>query len=261
MPALRRTAIAMTALVVAGSLGGCGTPRVDPTTATSAASETIPPTPSANGFISSILGTRTTGSATLAVTLRTVVDGTERSLDGAGPAALNPGYADLTWTSDDTDTRVLVTGKGTFVQVEPPDGMWTELADGDTTPTSGLSDPLRDLGAMSDVVEEGRETIDGTPATRYTGTVPAASSTLRTMGLSDEELTAVGDAWQGTRVAITVWIDDAKRVIRVDRLLDLGPEGSVDASAFSSTRLSGFGDAIDLSSPPSESVVAAPEGQ
>ena len=81
------------------------------------------------------------------------------------------------------------------------------------------------------------------------------------MGLTDEEIAAIGPVPADARIDVTLWLDAARRVIRVDRLLDLGPDSPADISAFATVTLRDFGALVDLTSPPSGSVDAAPEGQ
>ena len=244
------------------TVSGCGTPRVEPSAGASAsdpASDIIPEMPSANDFVSAIMFTKTAGSADLDVEAVTSVGGSERRLRGTGPGAVGQGYADLTWTSDAGTTRELVNDQGVFVQTDVPDGKWNRLGEGARTPTTGFADPIRGLAGMSDVVEEGTETVDGLPATRYSGTIPVDPAELSALGLSDEEITSLGDAWKGAVVDATVWLDGSNRVIRVERTLDLGDASPVPASTFVVTTISDYGKVISLRTPPDESLIDAPE--
>jgi hypothetical protein len=205
------------------------------------------------------------GTARIVVDLRSSVGGSERSLTGTGVAALDPGWADMAWTSDGpnppagTKTREMVNDQGIFVQVDPPDGGWMRISTKDpnpgTTPTSASADPLRNLEVLRGVTGQGPETVDGIPAERFTGWLPVDEAELSAMGLSDEEIGAIGSIPEGSRVDVTLWLDAAGHVIRVDRLMDLG--GTTQASAFSSARLVAFSEMIDLLSP-SSGVVDAP---
>ena len=108
-------------------------------------------------------------------------------------------------------------GKGLFVQTEVPDGTWTRLPSERSTPTGRLAEPLRGLGGLADVTRAGSDDLDGTPTTRYTGTLPASPDTLALLGFSDEELVQIGTDWQGSVVDVTVWVDGAGRVVGVER--------------------------------------------
>ncbi len=253
--------VGVAALVtLALATAGCGTPRVQPqASATPSASGSIDPSPSADDFISAIISTQSMGTAKLVVDLSTSVDGSDRSLHGTGISALDAGYADMAWTIEAAasdragTTREMVNDQGIFVQVDPPDGGWTHIStSGPTpgdTPTSASADPLRRLEVLRDVTVEGPEAADGIPATRLVGWLPVDEGELTAMGLSDEEIVAIGTIPDGARVDVTVWLDASDHVIRVDRLLDLG--GTAEASAFSSTRLVAFSEMIDLLSPTS----------
>jgi hypothetical protein len=249
---------------LATALAGCGTKRVEQSTAssstisvTASAPEIIPPTPSANDFVSAIMFTKIAGSADLAVEAVTSVGGIDRRLEGDGSGAVGSGFADMTWVSDSGSERELVNDEGIFLQTDGPAGRWTKLADGEITPTTGFADPIRGLGAMSDVTEEGAETIDDVAATRYSGTLPVDVDALRAMGLSEEEVASLGDSWVGAVIVATVWLDATNRVIRVERALDLGEASPVRVTAFTATDISDYGKSIILKSPPDESVTTA----
>ena len=251
------------------AMAACGTPRVQPqASATFSVSASIDPSPAADDFISAVISTQSMGTARIVVDLRSSVDGIDRSLQGTGVSALDPGYADMAWTSEGAAsaqvaaTREMVNDQGIFVQVDPPDGGWTHIstkepAPGDT-PTSASADPLRGLEVLRGVTAQGLETVDGIPATRIVGWLPVDERELSAMGLSDEEISGLGEIPDGSRVDVTVWLDASDHVIRVDRLLDLG--GPAQPSAFSSTRLVAFSEMIDLLSPSSGVVEAPAEG-
>ena len=254
-------AIALLAAVVT-VLSGCGTKRVDATASPSASgsvSEIIPPTPSANDFVSAIMLTKIAGSADLDVEAVTSVDGVERRLQGSGFGAVGSGLADLTWVSDAGTTRELINEKGDFVQTDVPGGMWTQLAEGDTTPTTGFANPIRGLAGMLNVVNQGVDNVNGVSATRYTGNIPVDPDELTGFGFSDEEIAAMDGTWMGALVDATVWLDAADRVIRVERNLDLGDASPIPVTAFTATDLSNYGKTISLKVPSSESITKAPD--
>ncbi len=264
---------ALPAVVVALALVACGTkvvvaptrpssvPAASP--ASSPASSPIPPSPSADGFVSAVIGTESIGSALLSVDLMTRVGSTERVLHGRGGSDLAAGLGDFTWTGGAGATRELVTDRWILVQVSPPDGRWLRLpasgVDAGSTPTSGAADPLRRLESLGGVAVDGTEILAGQATTRYRGSLRADPSDLRAMGLTDEELDGLGDAVRDARIDVTVWLDASEHVVRVDRLLRLA-DGEA-ASAFMSTSLSDFGTMLDLTAPPSDLVDDAPEGQ
>lgn len=259
----RGTLAAMLVGLLIGSVAvaGCGTQRAD-SSASSAPPTVVSPTPSADEFVASVMRTRDLGTAALEVTVSTDVGGTRRTLGGSGVSAVSQGYGDLLWTDADGDvTRELSNGKGLFVQTDVPDGTWTLLPDERATPTGRLADPLRGLGGLADVTAAGADELDGVPATRYTGALPASPDSLALLGFSDEELVEIGTDWQGGVVDVNVWIDARGRVIGIERTLDLPAAAAAPVSATTMTRLSDFTTSIELEPPPTESVVEAPDAQ
>lgn len=216
-----------------------------------------PPTPTASDVVDAVSHTRGLGTAALAVEVMTDVDGATRSLTGSGSAALDQDHGTITWTdADGRSTRELSNGRGLFVQTEVPDGRWVRLDDAGSTPTGPLVGPLRGLGGLQHVAEDGHEVMGGVEVTSFTGDLPATAQALQQLGLTVEEQAVMQAAAAGTPIQVTVWIDGGGRVVRVDRSLDL-PVGS----ATTSTTLSRFSDPIDLSPPPTESVDQAPDAQ
>jgi hypothetical protein len=252
-------------LLGSAALAGCGTQQAASTSSSAAPPappSAVAPTPSADAFVASVMRTRDLATADLEVTVTTDVGGVVRSLTGEGSSAVSNGYGDMLWTdASGAVTRELSNGKGLFVQIDVPDGMWTRLPDERATPTGRLADPLRGLGGLSDVTKAGPEELDAVPTTRYTGTLPASPESLALLGFSDEELVEIGTDWQGANVDATVWIDSLGRVVGIERALDLPDAAARPVSSVTMTRLSDFTTTIDLEPPPTESVVEAPDGQ
>jgi hypothetical protein len=234
---------------VALGVGACGTPRVAPD-ATPTPLAVIPPTPSASQFVSAVTFTRALGTARMAVDVSTSIDGTGAVRSGEGTVALSQDMSSMVWTSDGQRVHELINDQGTFLQDDIPDGLWTRLPEGETTPNHVFADPLHGLGGLMDLAVEGPDTLDGVEVTRYSGALPADPSSLADMGLSQEQVAALDDAWAGRTIAVTAWADGS-RVLRVDRALDL-PDRAATAST--SLRLSDFGVLTDIEVPPSESV-------
>jgi hypothetical protein len=263
--------IAVSLLLGSVIMAGCGTQRADSAASSAPASagpastappSAVAPTPSADDFVASVMRTRDLSTADLQVTVTTDVGDSIRTLTGTGEAAVAQGYGDMQWTdASGAVTRELSNGKGLFVQTDVPDGMWTRLPDERSTPTARLVDPLRGLGALQAVSRVGAEDFEGSPATRYTGTLPASEESLALLGFSDEELVGIGADWQGGVVEVIAWTDDRGRVVGIERSLVLPDAQAGPVSARTMTLLSDFTTAIDLAPPPTESVVEAPEGQ
>lgn len=249
----------MALVAVTAALAGCATPEgTGP--ATPVPASPVAPTPSASDLVAAVTHTRGLGTAAVDISVRTDADGAVRTLDGSGGIDLGKGYGDLLWRADDdSPVRELSNGKGLYVQSEVPTGTWARLPDVRSTPTGPLADPLRGLGTLQGVAESDAS-IDPL-GRRFTGTQPASTEALQLLGLTDEERTGLGDAWQRQPIDVTVWIDDARRVVRVDRSAQF-PGGAGDAvRALTSTTLSDFSRPLDLTSPPSGSVVEGPDPQ
>jgi LppX_LprAFG lipoprotein len=265
----KRTRLALTLgglLIGVGVLAGCGTQQAGSSASAASPSAVAPsavlPTPSADAFVASVMRTRDLATADLEVTATTDVGGDVRTLTGEGSAAVAQGYASMRWTdASGAVTRELSNGKGLFVQTDVPEGMWTQLPEERATPTGRLADPLRGLGGLADVTKAGAEDLDGSPTTRYTGTLPASPDSLALLGFSDEELVEIGTDWQGADVDVTVWIDAKGRVVGIERTLALPEAAAGPVSAVTMTALSDFTTTIDLEPPPTESVVEAPDSQ
>ena len=91
------------------------------------------------------------------------------------------------------------------------------------------------LAQLADAEPDGEESLQGTPALRYRGWLPAAGDGSG-LGLTDDEQ-AMLQAQPGARVQVTIWIDPAGRIVQVMRTLqDAGP-----VAATSIVRLTDFG--------------------
>jgi hypothetical protein len=251
----RSAGVRITVVLAAAVLGvtGCGTPRVAPTPSATPAS-VIPPTPSASQFVSAVTFTRALGTARMSVDVDSSIDGADDHRSGRGTVAIGQGMSSMTWTSGAGTTRELINDQGTFVQDDIPDGLWSRLPEGESTPNHPFADPLHGLGGLLGITVEGPATLDGMPVTRYSGTLPADPTTLEDLGLSSQQVADLGTAWAGRPIRVTAWADGS-RVLRVDRELDLPDTGG---HATASVRLSDFGVLSDIAVPPSESVTVLP---
>ncbi len=249
-----RLAVIALAVACAGGLVACGTPRVEPE-ATPSAPDLVLPTPAANDFVSTVMRTRGLGTAEATVDVTTTTGEGSVQLTGSGPVAINKGYGRLDWTSSDGGSFTEVSnGKGLFVRSEGPTGMWTHLPDKTSTPTSRLADPLRGIGTAMDVVRHGPEQVGDVTAVRYTGRIPATTESLALLGMSDEQITALGDSWRGQWIDLTVWVDQRGRIVRLERTLTIPDTEGGPVSATTVTTLDDFSQTIDLEPPPTESV-------
>ena len=255
---LRPWLAAMVLAAVAPTLAACGTPRVAPTSP--AASGPISMMPTANDFVTSLIRTRDLGTAAVEIEVRTTVGDVTRELTGTGAVATDPGFGNLTWTGESGQTHEIINDIATYVQSDPPDGMWTRLAEGDRTPTTGFADPLSGLGGLALVTNEGADEVDGIPATRYSGTLQIDPNRMVELGLSEAEIAGIGDAWQGASMEVDAWVDAKGRVVHITRVAELIGQDGVPVRVEVSTALSDFSGGLDLENPPSESVTEAPSG-
>jgi hypothetical protein len=250
---MRRPGRAVALLLVLAALTACGTKAAEPAEP-SGQPGLIEPTPSADGFIAAVMRTRGLGTAEATFDVTTTVGDTTRDLTGSGAIGLPQGYGDITWVAGDgTATRELSNGKGLFVQSSPPGGLWTHLDSEDDTPTGRLAEPLRLLGGLQGWAAKDVEDVDDRRARRIVGTLPVTSDSLDLMGLSNDDVEAIGSV-PGT-VDISAWIDGRGRIIRVDRTVDLPETPIGPVYAHTSTVLDDFSTTIDLD-PPSSSLVS-----
>ncbi|MCX6432379.1 MAG: hypothetical protein NTX29_06185 [Actinobacteria bacterium] len=249
---------AVSALLLAVlSIGACGTPRVPVGDAddTAAPSPAMMPTP--NAFVSAVMHTRDLGSADVDITVDTSLDGSTDHVDGIGAVALDRGFGNIAWTGADGTTRVINNDVAIFVRDDVAGGMWTRLPEGQLEPRTAFANPLAGLGLLQNVVSADAEAIDGSHATRYSGRLPADQQALSAFGLTDEEITRLGDTSRAPGIDVTAWVDDAGRLLRVDRAFRLPAESGTSADLRVSTALSDFSGVIDVGPPPSESVTSA----
>lgn len=208
------------------------------------------PTPAANPLTSAVETTTALGTAQVAIGTSSRV-GTSREwrVAGSGTVDLGQRLGLLLLRSGEQDQAVLKNREGTFIS---PDGgvTWYVLPTNDETPHSGSIDVLRGLADLPFHSSE-PAVVDGIDATRYDAVIPAdvVETAIAGMGISLED-PAVLNGWVEPLLAVSVWVDDSGRIIRVERTLtadtDAGP-----LSATSIVSLSDFGAAIDLTSPDS----------
>jgi hypothetical protein len=239
-------AVALTgALVVA--LAGCQ--------ASSQSAEpepTIAMMPSANAFSSAVSFTRGLGTGRLAIRATTTVDSVTTERSGTATAAFDPkGYGIATWTDGSAVVVELANEKSVFARPTGSGELWTPRPEDATSLSRTIMAPLTGLGELAEVRSEGSTDLGGTPTTRYSGRLPADPDRLRALGFDAADLAAIGEEWRGTAIDVVVWVDGNGRVVRVDRSIDLP---AAAASASTSTTITDFTAALDLTNPPTASV-------
>lgn len=221
-------------------------PAASPATATPSAS--LLPSPSADPIRTALTATAARGTAAVLLELLTAADGVERTLIGEGVVDFSRGASDLRWSADQGDSREVRTEDGFFVEVEP--GQWLAVDPQRPTPTSDSGLVLRGLADIRELRTEGSEPVDGQPATRIQGWLPAAGN-IDGLGLTDAERVVV-DGRPQARIAVTVWVDEAGRIVQVLRTL----EQADSVAATSMVQLREFGAAAPISPPSSIAATA-----
>ncbi|NQW71630.1 MAG: hypothetical protein HQ453_02775 [Actinobacteria bacterium] len=183
------------------------------------------------------------GTARLAITVMSTVEGFDDEIQGAGLTVLNSGDADLTWNSVVGQTHEVILADNLFVQLEPPSGAWVTVPAEEWTPTAAAGRPLRGLSDVIGVRRDGVEFLDGVEATRYSGSLDLAGHSDG-LGLNSRAL-QLAAASPSTRIAATVWIDGSGLIIQVMRTL----VGATDVAASTVTKLTDFGTAAAVTSP------------
>ena len=242
-------------------LVGCGSSDASPTSsaATVNAAPEPSPTPAANEYVDAVVHTRGLGTAKTEIILTSTIGSQSRDLTAEGGLDLASGYGDLTWRgSDGSVVRERSNGKGLFVQSGGPSSTWEKRAGVDASSTGRVADVLRGLGTLGGLQLAGTEVFQGLTFHRYTGEVPVSAQALGQLGIGSEDAAAIAAAAPDAMVQVTVWIDPSGRVVRVDRAIDVADTSVGPVSATTTTRLTEFSGDLDLSPPPSESVVSAP---
>lgn len=223
-------------------------PPASPSPLVSTPPTTPEPSPSANPIQSALTATTARGTAAISLEVLDASPGTERALSGEGIVDFARGAWDIRWSAQEGISREVRTEEGFFVEVQP--GSWLAVDPDRPTPTSQAGDVLRGLAQLADAEPDGEESLQGTPALRYCGWLPAAGDGSG-LGLTDDEQ-AMLQAQPGARVQVTIWIDPAGRIVQVMRTLqNAGP-----VAATSIVRLTDFGIAAPITAPSSVAATA-----
>ena len=245
------------------STSGSASPSSGSTPATGPSASSPPSpllSPEASPVLDAVTATRALGSATVHVRNAASVGRQDVWVSiGDGSLDLAKGLGRIAFTSSHGGTsELLVNQDGAFVS---PDGgaQWFLLGFGQTTPLMGAINVFRGLDRVDWGAGEA-DTVGGRVLTRYDGVMVDATiaDAMDGMGVSTEQpelLAQVGSL----EIDVSVWVDDAGRIVRVLRSIDgTTPEGPLQATQL--VTLSRFREAIDLASPPEDRVQPAPEG-
>ena len=206
-------------------------------------SPSLSTSPSATVLTSAVSATTARGTARLAITVMSTVEGFDDEIQGVGLTVLNAGDADLTWNSVVGQTHEILLADDLFVQLEPPSGAWVTVPAEEWTPTAAAGRPLRGLSDLMDVRLDGVEILDGVESTRYSGFLNLAGNGDG-LGLNSRAL-QLAAASPSARIAATVWIDSSGLIVQVMRTL----VGATDIAASTVTRLTDFGIAAAITAP------------
>ena len=236
-----RVAVVAAALALTGCTGTTGSTSTTGTTPSLA--------PSADPLTNAVETTASLGTArvTLGASSR-VGDDPELRVAGSGTVDLSDaqGYLVLRVTggTEGDDVGILVNDEGGFVS-DDGGASWAELAPRQQAPFLAAVDPLRGLAGLGSLATAEEAVVDGLDATRYDAELPTDSLDEALVGFGIA--TELGD-WEAPVLRLSAWVDDAGRVVRVERTLTATTEAGALA-ATSITALSDFGAPIDLRSP------------
>lgn len=204
-------------------------------------------TPSATPLVTAVSATSARGTARLAISVLTTVQGFGDEIEGEGLAILGSGDADLTWSSVVGQTREIITADELFVQLEPPSGAWLSVPADEWTPTASAGRPLRGISDITDARLDGDEVLDGVATTRYVGSLDFTDH-ADGLGLNRQAL-QLAESAGSSRIDVTIWIDERGLIVQVMRTL----AASNEVTASTLTRLSDFGISATVT-PPTETV-------
>lgn len=264
----RTTRLALFAAAGLVGLAGCSSSSPAPPEPTASA-------PIATASPASLLSeaaNATTQAGTAKVTSTTTLRGGEftTTIDANGVVNFPAKQIDMTMQMDllgqQQEMAIIVDGSKTYVKMAMLGDKWIEAPMEELAGVS-YTDPtasLQQLKDVADLQEAGTETINGAPATKYTGTVDIDKA-LAQAGLSEEQMAEVRKQLEKVDVKtadVAVWVDEEGRVVRADQTMsfDLGTAapsgmgGQMDMS--SSTTFSDFGLTTDIKAPPADQVMS-----
>lgn len=241
--------------VIAGiALAGCSAPQ---TTAPDAAPPPVEASASPALYVAQAADTtRSAGSARIMST--TNIAGAQEStiraegvVDFAGNEAAMRVSSSLFGGS--ADMQVIIADGSSYIQIPVMGQKWISMPLQDLG--VNFADPSQSLDMLkkvADLREVGQEPIEGVEATKYAGTVDLKDA-FGQMDIPADQKKDL-DKLAGT-AQITVWVDDQDRIVRFDQKasLDLGTGDKVETT--SSTTLSDFGVATDITPPPADEVM------
>lgn len=155
--------------------------------------------------------------------------------------------------------EVVVVGGKSYIRMAMLGDKWIEAPVSDLgVNVADPSEGLQQLKEVADLKEAGTEEINGAPATKYTGSVDIAKA-LADAGVTEEQLQQMGDLSKLDKDAVvTVWVDDEGRIVRFDQALAAEVAEVGRMTIKTSTTLSDFGVATNITPPPASEVTQMP---
>ncbi len=259
-------AVAVAGTAVAGCSPGASTPPASGDASSTAPGNAVSASPAS--FIAQAASTtESTGSARITSTTTAEGGGASGSSGGAvnvrvdGVVDFAADKASLRMSSalfgGDTEMQVIVADGTSYVQLPMFGQKWIkmpiqQLGVDFADPTTGLEM----LRRTADLTEVGPEPVDGVEATKYTGTIDLKKA-LEEMSTGDTGV----DEKMGKQLArttgnadITVWVDSEGRIVRYDQKATIEAGGQAITTT-TSTTLTDFGVATDITPPPSDEVM------
>lgn len=145
--------------------------------------------------------------------------------------------------------KIITVGDIQYVQLGATDSdEWIKSETKDPGTGDSVSVPLNVVGVLKDIgdpIEVGTDSVEGVPATKYTGTVEAEQALVGAgipVGESHSEM-ITGDA------EISVWIDDQGRIVKTEHRTS-AEVGRTEIDTTVSVRLFDFGASLDIQAPP-----------
>ncbi len=265
---ISRLALASATVAIGVALAGCSaaTETASPATSQEAPAPVTSASPAA--FIAQAADSTTSAGSARIMSTTTVAgsqnlgtEGQDTTIRAEGVVNFAGNEAALRVSASlfggDSDMQVVLVDGKSYVQVPMFGEKWIAMPMKDLG--LNLADPAQGLDMLkqaADLQEVGKEPVDGVEATKYTGTLNLQDA-LGSAGLPAD---AQGDLSQkldkvSGDAQVTVWVDEAGRIIRFDQTatIDTGTGKAVETT--SSTTLSDFGVATDITAPPADQVV------
>lgn len=186
--------------------------------------------------------------------------GTDTSLSLSGAIDFKSGNFQGTLASDlfgtGTEVQIRLVDGNAYAQVPLLGDSWIEAPTGSGVGLGVASDQLDILRKIADVEEVGQETIDGTTATHYRGTLKLAKA-LQSLGLDPDQLAGAEGALQNldSKAVIDLWIDDQDRIVKLAQEISGKTSEGATAGVTSVIEFSNFGVEVNVKPPAKDEIL------